>query len=312
MLMVMRTNRGEIWYTVSEDQGESWRPTEPMRHHDHGEILRQPVSPCPVFALRRGDYLLLFNNNDGFVYDAPGRWHVRNRRPAYFCRGEYRPDSHQPIWWSRPLLFIDNAGVPWNGRHEAAPYVSLTEHAGRRVLWYPDRKGFVLGKVVPDRWLDQLSVPQGPLLGVREHPTLPGLWFAYYEGRWEQLPDFTTLTPDAEGVAERVSLGAVARGESYALRFDGFLRVPTSGCYRFWLASDDGSRLVLDGRALVDNDGVHAARSRQGAAILEAGMHAVAVEYFQGRNLKKLQVEYEGPGIARQEIPPEAFTHAAD
>ena len=50
-------------------------------------------------------------------------------------RGEFREDAHQPIWWSDPVLFIDNAGKPFRGRLEAAPYVSITEIAGRRVLW---------------------------------------------------------------------------------------------------------------------------------------------------------------------------------
>ena len=46
------------------------------------------------------------------------------------------------------------------GRLEAATYVSLTEHAGRRVLWYPDRKSFLLGKLITDEMLDAMEVPQ--------------------------------------------------------------------------------------------------------------------------------------------------------
>ncbi len=159
MFMVMRTNRSEIWYTTSNDQGQTWRKTEPLRYRDNGRIIKNPVCPCPVFRLHHGDYVLLFNNNDGYVYGARSRWAQPNRRPAYICRGEFQPNAHQPIWWSDPpLLLIDNAGKSFRDRLEAAPYVSLTEHKGRRVLWYPDRKAFLLGKIIPDLWLDQLKI----------------------------------------------------------------------------------------------------------------------------------------------------------
>lgn len=160
MMLAMRTNRGEAWYTVSDNQGESWRGTEPMRYRDDGDILDQPVSPAGLFRLDRGDYIYLFNNNDGYVFGATSRWDVRNRRPAHISRGEFRPNAHQPIWFSRPKLFVDNQGVKWRLRLDAATYTSLTEHRGRRVLWYPDRKGFLLGKYLTDTWLDAMEVPR--------------------------------------------------------------------------------------------------------------------------------------------------------
>ncbi|MCK5732565.1 MAG: hypothetical protein KAI38_00140, partial [Candidatus Latescibacteria bacterium] len=90
--------------------------------------------------------------------------HGNNRRPAYLARGEFRPDAHQPIWWSGPKLFVDNDAVPLGpeglGRLEAAAYCSLTEVGEDRVLWYPDRKGFLVGKLVPDEWLAVMDVPE--------------------------------------------------------------------------------------------------------------------------------------------------------
>jgi hypothetical protein len=160
----MRTNTGHVWYSVSTDQGETWRKTEPLCDRDGGEPLKNPVSPCPIFRLERGDYLLLLNNNDGTGNGLRGPEDRAARRPAYLARGEHRAGAHQPIWFSRPKLLIDNDAVRWGppgrGRLEAATYVSLTEHAGRRVLWYPDRKGFLLGKLLPDGLLDAIAVPE--------------------------------------------------------------------------------------------------------------------------------------------------------
>ncbi len=164
LMVVMRSNSGHIWYSVSSDGGETWRKAEPLRYRDEGKPLQNPVSPCPIFELERGDYVLLFNNNDGTGSGLEGPEDRAARRPAYLTHGEFRADAHQPIWFSEPTLFIDNDAVPWGppgrGRLEAATYVSLTEYAGRRVLWYPDRKSFLLGKLIPDNLLDAMKVPE--------------------------------------------------------------------------------------------------------------------------------------------------------
>ncbi len=47
---------------------------------------------------------------------------------------------------------MDNDGVPIGplNRLDIAVYTSYTEVAGERVLWYPERKFFLLGKVITD------------------------------------------------------------------------------------------------------------------------------------------------------------------
>jgi hypothetical protein len=167
LFMVMRTDRGQIWYTMSDDAGKTWRATEPLRYQDDGRFVLQPVSPAPLFRLRDGRFLLLFNNNDGLALGATQRWDpkVRNRRPAYLSVGAFRPGAHQPVWFSPPRMFIDNDAVPIDiignvPRYDAAAYPSFTEGSGERVLWYPDRKHFLLGKRIPDVFLNGMQVPR--------------------------------------------------------------------------------------------------------------------------------------------------------
>ena len=78
-----------------------------------------------------------------------------------FAVGEYRPDAHQPIWFSQPRLIADTDRVPGGiqNRIEYGAYSSLTEHRSRRILWYPDRKHFLLGRLVPDELLGDMNVP---------------------------------------------------------------------------------------------------------------------------------------------------------
>ena len=159
--MNMRTVTGSIWYTVSEDHGHSWRPTEVLRYRDGGAEVLHPKSPEPIYRLQDGRYLLFFHNHDGHGYGATGPWDMDARRPLFITVGEFRPGAHQPIWFSEPKLLMDTqrvtAGVTaliW-----LAMYASLTERDGQRVFWYGDRKQFMLGKRITDELLAPLTVP---------------------------------------------------------------------------------------------------------------------------------------------------------
>ena len=70
--------------------------------------------------------------------------------------------------------------------------------------------------------------------------------------------------------------------ENFAIRFRGQLAVDTPGKWMFSLYSDDGSKLFIDGKLVVDNDGIHAPRFEGGSVKLTAGMHPVEIHYFQG------------------------------
>ena len=82
-----------------------------------------------------------------------------HRRPIYLMRGLLRPDAGQPIWFSEPQFFMDNGGVPIL-RPDLAMYSSVTRTDEGLMLWYPDRKFFLLGKEIKPAWLSTLAVPE--------------------------------------------------------------------------------------------------------------------------------------------------------
>jgi len=73
----------------------------------------------------------------------------------------------------------------------------------------------------------------------------PGLAFDYYEGYWDQLPEFLQLKPVKSGIAGDISLDLRLRDDYFALRFSGLLMIDNPGEYIFYLTSDDGSQLFL-------------------------------------------------------------------
>ena len=142
--------------------------------------------------------------------------------------------------------------------------------------------------------------------------------FDYYEGDWGSVPDFSQLTPTDSGETTDFSVSASPKTEAFGLRFTGFLQIPTDGDVRFFLSSDDGAKLLIDGTVVVDNDGVHPAGFRDGVATLKAGPHNVVVEYFEAHGEEELAVEIEGPNMPRQPmagfvtLTQEAVTAAED
>ena len=135
--------------------------------------------------------------------------------------------------------------------------------------------------------------------------TTPGLAFRFYQGDWTELPDLDALKPTRSGVALGFDLGAAGRRNGYALRFEGVLEVVREGDYTFHLASDDGSKLWVDGKLVANNDGIHPANSVAGRARLEPGRHPLVVGYFDAAGQSELEVEYEGPGIPRRTLAPD-------
>ena len=138
----------------------------------------------------------------------------------------------------------------------------------------------------------------------------PGLNFEYFEGLWSMLPDFSKLPVVKSGVAQKPNLDCVADARShFGLRLTGYLRVPRTDVYAFYVSSDDGSRLRINDYDVVTHDGVHGMIEARGEIALDAGWHPIELVYFQGEGGLGLQISYEGPEIAKRPIPAESLGH---
>ncbi|MFP6763167.1 MAG: PA14 domain-containing protein, partial [Planctomycetaceae bacterium] len=124
--------------------------------------------------------------------------------------------------------------------------------------------------------------------------------FEYYEVNWQDLGDFGKLKPAASGQAEDFDVNVRQRDDHFALRFTAFVHIPKAGRYRFHLGSDDGSRMSVGGREVVNFGGIHAHQTRTGEIELAQGAHEVVVEYFEANGDESLKVEIEGAGLGRQ------------
>jgi mono/diheme cytochrome c family protein len=131
--------------------------------------------------------------------------------------------------------------------------------------------------------------------------------YAYYQGSWDRLPAFERLTPKATGKASGFDVTVARRVNNMALKFEGYLRIDRVGEYRFHLTSDDGSKLFIDDKLAVSNDGIHAPATQSGAVRLTKGMHKLMAGVFNAGGGVELQVDIEGPGLQRQDVTPFVF-----
>lgn len=85
----------------------------------------------------------------------------------------------------------------------------------------------------------------------------------------------------------------------FAYRATTEVEVEAAGSHIFYVTSDDGSILYVDGVAVVTNDGQHGPVTQQGSVSLSAGRHTIEVRYFEAVWTSYLKVEWERPGHTR-------------
>jgi hypothetical protein len=124
------------------------------------------------------------------------------------------------------------------------------------------------------------------------------------------LPDFSLLVPKSIGTASVLDLKISESDEYFGLRFTGFVHVPEDGIYTFYSDSDDGSKIFIHDKLVVDNDYTHGMTEVSGQIALKKGKHPITVVFFQGEGGKGLEVSYSGPTIQNILIPADALFHS--
>jgi len=157
---------------------------------------------------------------------------------------------------------------------------------------------------------------------------IAGLKFHYFEfgqDQVEESDDATALFLDhfpgdvgaarnhtkrvKSGVTGRLSVALKQREDYFGFLFDGYISVPDAGEYVFFTTSDDGSRLYIDGKMVVQNDGEHPMDERSGKVVLTRGDHAFRLVYYERGNDDGLEVRWQGPTFGKQLIPGGVLSH---
>ena len=90
------------------------------------------------------------------------------------------------------------------------------------------------------------------------------------------IPD-RLVEEDFPGVDYRYGFGMILKST---------MKIDTPGYYYFNLISDDGSRLWINGRSIVNNDGDHKMMMKSDTVILDKGIHDIKLWYYQAFALR--------------------------
>ncbi len=129
-----------------------------------------------------------------------------------------------------------------------------------------------------------------------------GLTGHYYEGknfekhvadRRDSKVDFSWLGGPVDGIGHL----------NFSVRWTGAIVAPRSGDYRFTTRADDGVRLYVNNKLIVDDWSVKAASEATGHVAFEAGhKYPIRVEYFQAGGESEVSLKWQMPSASQQVV----------
>jgi alpha-L-fucosidase len=200
------------------------------------------------------------------------------------------------------IRYTLDGSVPTMNSALAKEAIRLTESAVVSARCFRD------GKAVSDTAQAKFT-RVSPLPAAKVGQLQPGINYAYYEGDWDRLPDFKSLTPLQQGVLRNLDFSPRQEVERFGFEYTGFIRVSQTGVYAFFTNSDDGSRLYLGDSLVVDNDGLHGMQEARGVIALAAGLHPIRVTFFEKTGGEGLEVHYRSWKGEKQLIPEVMLFH---
>ncbi|MBT5692336.1 MAG: hypothetical protein HOI65_14605 [Opitutae bacterium] len=142
----------------------------------------------------------------------------------------------------------------------------------------------------------------------------PGLVGEYFKSRHSNIPK--GAKPFLVRIDKQVKFHEVS-GDFYGsklsqnltVRWTGQLMVEKSGDYKFASASDDGSRILIDGKIVVNNWGDHSWTRKEGKTHLTFGIHKIEIQLDQGGGGVGCIAYWTPPGGKEEPIPTKALYH---
>jgi alpha-L-fucosidase len=245
-------------------------------------------------------------NNSVIILDVLGKADVNNP-PTIKADGNIFIDTHEVTVKSEQenieIYYTLDGSVPTLSSQKSDGKIVLTNSAVLSVRCFRDGKPIsgtateTFTKVVPEA-------------SVKIENVEPGISYKYFEGNWERLPDFSSMKVLKEGTIPSFVLVPEKAADYYGVEYTGFINIPVDGVYTFYTASDDGSRLFIGDKLIVDNDTQHGTIEKSGSIALAKGLHPIRVAFFESSGGDELEVLYRGAGILKKEIPADVLFHS--
>lgn len=240
--------------------------------YDTTELMVYPGSPVTI-KFENGDDL-----PHNIVFCKPGTDTValamkQMEKPEEALKRNWLPDDPSILFHSKMLNPHEKEEIKFTAPTKPGIYPFVCTFPGHALTMRGEMKVFPKGEGLKD------------------------LTFKLYHGAWKSLPDFSTLTPHREGsvTSNQIEIKLDDYKNEFGVVFTGKLNAPKKGSYRFYLTSDDGGRILIDGKKVVEYDGIHPAGDiKEGSITLSEGEHEFRLEYFQATGNIELFAAWKG------------------
>jgi hexosaminidase len=139
--------------------------------------------------------------------------------------------------------------------------------------------------------------------------TTKGLQAKFYKKYLLNTKGMKPLQPDSQFIAANAAVPAGVGAPSFGLQYSGYIDIPETGIYSFYLLVDDGGVLTIGNKEVVDNDGQHAPLEKSGQIALKKGLHPFRLHFIEGGGGFTLQLKYSKGGGSPMTIPDSFFKH---
>ncbi|HZE98767.1 MAG TPA: PA14 domain-containing protein [Planctomycetota bacterium] len=128
----------------------------------------------------------------------------------------------------------------------------------------------------------------------------------------ERKPDYRRIDGQINYEETAESFPGTQMSDHFYVRWTGKLKIPRDGKMTFFTESDDGSRLWIDGKLVVDNGGLHAMEEKSGELDLKAGDHDLKIELFENDGDVGCKLSWESSTMTKEILPESALLHKKD
>jgi hypothetical protein len=150
----------------------------------------------------------------------------------------------------------------------------------------------------------------------------PGLAAGYYYALYKDVGEFRPMAHHDGAPVMQLnhpprSTGNVLTSrssEGVAADLKGYIRLDRAGPWRFRILSNDGVRVTLGDKQILEDPRVHADQTADSAPveIKEPGWYELRIQYFQRKGTWALTLYWQPPGGEPEIVPARALAHLKD
>lgn len=199
------------------------------------------------------------------------------------------------------------------GRRTQSDYDEV-ENGGRVIILKEGQRSFETYVRTPEKKEYTYYYPQAfpsndyePLKPAKNvHPVKNGVSYTYYEGNFNNTDEMLSQGKLAgKGTMDYFTVDKAPIKDYYGYEFNAYINIPEDGFYRFFLDSDDGAKMFLDGELFINLD-VRSIRERTGGNIgLAKGFHEIKILYYENYAGQKLTIDMASIEMPWKKIPAE-------